>query len=138
MYWKIIVMRKNISNEKTLKNVARNIFWFHVVWIFVIILGTVVQCFYPPYAKVQIVIVLITFIFQILGNGHCPLTLFENLVLKECAPEKMYCDKQTFDVSFVRHYMKKHLGITAPKGTTTTLLAVSLVLTIFLFINQII
>lgn len=128
-------MKKTTQTHQALKKIARNIFWFHLIWIFAVIVGTVVECFYPPYAKIQVVIVAMTIVFQMLGSGHCPLTLFENLVLKECDPEKMYCDKETYDVSFVRYCLKKYLGITAPKGTTTLMLLMALMLTIVIFLK---
>ena len=128
---------KNVDTEKiqkSLRTVARNIFWFHLMWIIMVLLGTIAECFYHPYAKIQLGIIIGTGLFQLLGNGHCPLTLFENLTLQQSAPEKMYCDPITYEASFVRYVLKKFFKFNAPKGTTTALLIIALVTTIVILI----
>lgn len=112
-------------NPQLLKLIARNVRVFHIGWILMVLLGTVVEIFYTPYAKIQFCIIIGTFLFQLACKGNCPLTLFENLLLEKIDPAKAY------DESFIRHYLKKYLKIDSPKGTTLVLLTVALLITIW-------
>jgi hypothetical protein len=120
-----------VETRKEFRIIARNVFWFHLGWILMVFAGTIFELFYHPYAKVQFWIVVGTFVFQLLGRKHCPLTLFENLLLEKSDSAKMYSDKETYDASFIRHCLKKFLNINAPRGTTTTLLVIVLLVTMY-------
>ena len=120
-------------SEETLKSlhrVRRNIFLFHLGWVLMVLAGTIIELINPFYARIQIWIIIATALFQMLGQGHCPLTLFENLLLEKCDPEKMYCNVDTYQGSFIRHCLKKYLRINAPRGTTIGLLIIVLIVTI--------
>ncbi len=116
--------------KKSLRRFARNVFYFHLGWILTVFIGTLVEIFFHPYAHIQIWIIIGTALFQLLVQGHCPLTYLENSLLEKSAPKEVYWDKATFETSFVRYCLKKFLGITAPKGTTTASLIVILVITV--------
>lgn len=97
--------------------------------------GTILEIFHPAYAKTQLILVFATAAFQTLGRGWCPLTFLENAIWEKCAPERMYCDPKTYQASFIRHCLKKFLGINAPKGTTTGLLVLVLAVTILILLR---
>ncbi|MEI6399963.1 MAG: DUF2784 family protein [bacterium] len=124
------------DTKASLRRFARNVFYFHLGWILMVFIGTLVETFYRPYAHVQIWIIIGTALFQLLGQGHCPLTYLENSLLEKSAPEKVYWDQKTHEASFVRYCLKKFLGISAPKGTTTISLIVILIISTLILLFE--
>lgn len=120
--------------KKSLHLFAKNVFYFHLGWILMVFLGTITELLYHPYAQIQLGIIVGTFLFQLLGQRHCPLTYLENSLLEKSYPEKVYWDKETYEASFMRHCIKKYLKIDAPKGITTILLILVLVITIIVLL----
>jgi hypothetical protein len=89
---------------RSLRRVTRNVVSFHHWWIRALFIGTFIELWRPWYAEIQIWLIGITALFQIVGQGHCLLTLLENLLLEKCNPEKIYWDPITYKGSFIRHY----------------------------------
>jgi hypothetical protein len=118
------------SETETYRKMAHRVRNFHFGWLLMMFAGTITEICYPSYAPIQLLLTIATALFQILiGQGECPVTLFENFLWEKCDPSKVYKG------SFVRHYLKKSfLKINAPPGTTTALLVIVLTVTIWVMI----
>jgi len=125
----IYVMK--IKTKVQFRKIANTVAVFHGAWILMVFIGTIVELFYPAYAPIQFSIIIGTGLFQLLGRGHCPLTLLENLLWEKCDPKKMYCDTETYSYSFIRHYTKKFTGWELPVGTTSGLIIFVITITTF-------
>ena len=114
------------STPDTYRKMAHRVRRFHFGWLLMMLAGTILEIPYPACAPIMLLLAVATALFQILiGQGECPLTLFENFLWEKCDPSKVYKG------SFIRHYLKKSfLKINAPHGTTTTLLIIVLAITI--------
>ncbi len=89
------------------KFAAHAVFWFHLLWIALVLGGTFAQFYFPSYQPIHLSVVLITIGAKLAWRGSCPLVNLENALLKRSGA-------QTYQGSFIRHYVKRYLDVTLP------------------------
>jgi len=102
---------------------ANATFWFHMLWVAILLAGLPLSAFYPWYRPIHGIVVLTTVASQIIWLG-CPLTMIE------CAFRAKYDPSTSFTGSFVTYYLKKWFNVTVPAKVVVIQLLVMLALSI--------
>lgn len=105
------------------RKLANIVFWFHWVWVALLIGGGALQFIFPWYKPIQMVIVTVTITSQIVFLG-CPIVALEK------ALRRKYDPSETYTGSFVCHYLKKWFGLDIPPVVIFILLIVLLAVSI--------
>jgi hypothetical protein len=103
------------------------VFWFHWVWIAILILSGFLSVIQPRYAKFSFVLVGTTLVSQVLFLG-CPLVALENTLRAQYDPKT-----EVFG-SFICHWVKEWGGYTVPPEIITgSLLLIMMITSIIVF-----
>lgn len=100
----------------TYRKLANATFWFHWIWVAILLGGIPMQITFQWYKPVHMVVLTTTLVSQLLWLG-CPLVALEN------AFRAKYDPNTTYSGSFICHYLKKRFGI----SVSPTIIIVQLV-----------
>jgi len=103
---------------------AKFIFWFHWTWISFSIGAFFLSFRSDLYKKIFIVMVVLTFIGQILFKGECPITILENKFRRKTGQPERYQN------GFFTYHLFKYFKIRLNHVTATTFLLMMLVISV--------
>lgn len=103
---------------KVYRILADFVFWFHWVWISLLLGGTVLSRKYKWYKRYHVVVMTSTVFSQLIFLG-CPLVALENTLRMQYNPEAK------FSGSFICHYLKEYFGFQiSPEHITLVLVGI--------------
>jgi len=112
--------------KKIIRVLALLTIWFHILWIFFLIIGLGLGNIYESYEKINLGMILITLGGWIIFRS-CPVTIFENYLHSKYDKNKM------FEGSFIQLYLKKvnlHLDHQTVSILLCSLLTISFITTL--------
>jgi uncharacterized membrane protein len=104
-------------SQQAYKTLADVTFWFHWVWVAIIVAGGFMAAFCEWYRTIHAAIVAMTISAQVAFLG-CPLVALESYLRRQ------YGDCENFNGSFVCYGLEKYFNITIHPGAITVALIV--------------
>ena len=113
----------------TYRILADTVFWFHLVWVVLLVSGGFIAMKYKWFRQFKLIAVMTTIVSQLLFLG-CPLSALEN------ALRVQYDPTETFTGSFVCYYLKMYFGFQLPPEYIILALVTILIISAFVCLRH--